>query len=536
VRHQVLRIGGLVVVDGRRQWHQHAGHTGSADFGQRQRAGAAQHHVGPAVGFGHVGDERLDAHVDAFAAALRALGVEAGDRVALILPNSAEAVVATYGTWRAGAVVVPLNAQAKARDFEPWLRHAGARVVVHEAIHRDARAAIEAIEPRPQAVVVDDQAAADTDLRWNALPAGDAAAPPARNEADALAAIVYTSGTTGQPKGVMLSHANLAANVQSILAYLDLGADDSTVTILPFYYSYGASVLHTHLAAGARLVIEQNLVFPHLMVETIARERVSGFSGVPSTFALLLNRVRLGEYDLSGLRYLTQAGGAMAPALAARLRAAIPQARLFVMYGQTEATARLAWLPPERLDEKTGAVGVAIPGVELEVRDEHGARVTTGTVGEVHARGANIMLGYWRDAALTAGVLGADGWLRTGDMGHVDADGYLFLSGRRSDMIKTGAHRVHPKDVEEVVAELDGIAEVAVVGVDDELLGQVIKAIVVFAEGADRSLDRVKAHCRERLATYKIPKFIEAVAELPKTASGKIRRSLLASNERREVS
>ena len=477
----------------------------------------------------------LDARVDAFAAALRALGVDADDRVALILPNSAEAVVATYGAWRAGAAVVPLNAQAKARDFEPWLRHAGARVVVYEAANREARAAIDALDPRPRTLAVGDAPAPGDGMHWTALPAG-VAASPARAPADALAAIVYTSGTTGRPKGVMLSHANFAANVQSIVGYLGLGADDSTVTILPFYYSYGASVLHTHLAAGARLVVERNLVFPHLMVETIARERVSGFSGVPSTYALLLNRVRLGEYDLSSLRYLTQAGGAMAPALAARLRAALPRARLFVMYGQTEATARLAWLPPERLDDKAGAVGVAIPGVELEVRDEHGAKASPGVVGEVHARGANVMRGYWRDAALTATVLGADGWLRTGDMGHVDDDGFLFLSGRRSDMIKTGAHRVHPNDIEEVLAELDGVAEVAVVGVDDEVLGQVIKAIVVFADGADTSLDRVKAHCRERLATYKIPKFIEAVAELPKTASGKIRRSLLASNERREVS
>ncbi len=477
----------------------------------------------------------LDEHVNEFAAALRTLGVQAGERVALILPNSIEAVVATYAAWRADAVVVPLNAQAKARDFEPWLRHSGARLVVHEVSNRDARAAIEALDPRPQVILVDD-AAARGSLRWQVLPAGARIERPMPVAADALAAIVYTSGTTGQPKGVMLSHANLTANVQSIITYLGLGADDSTVTILPFYYSYGASVLHTHLAAGARLVIEQNLVFPHLMVETMARERVSGFSGVPSTFALLLNRVRLGEYDLSSLRYLTRAGGAIAPALATRLRAAIPQARLFVMYGQTEATARLAWLPPECFDDKPGAVGVAIPGVELEVRDEHGASAAPGTVGEVYARGPNVMQGYWRDAALTATVLGTDGWLRTGDMGHIDADGFLYLSGRRSDMIKTGAHRVHPNDVEEVIAELDEVEEVAVVGVDDDVLGQVIKAFIVFADDADTSIDRVKAHCRERLAAYKIPKFIEAATELPKTASGKIRRSLLASNERREDS
>jgi acyl-CoA synthetase (AMP-forming)/AMP-acid ligase II len=225
----------------------------------------------------------------------------------------------------------------------------------------------------------------------------------------------------------------------------------------------------------------------------------------------------------------------MAPATTTRLRNALPHARLFVMYGQTEATARLAWLPPDRLEEKLGSVGVPIPGVELEVRDEQGNRSDALAVGDVYARGANVMLGYWKDEETTAGVL-LDGWLKTGDMGHLDADGFLYLSGRRSDMIKTGAHRVHPKDVEEVIADFAGIAEVAVIGVDDEVLGQVIKAFIVPQAGAEVSVDNVKMHCRERLAIYKIPKFIEFVADLPKTASGKIRRAVLAGSDLREVS
>jgi long-chain acyl-CoA synthetase len=324
--------------------------------------------------------------------------------------------------------------------------------------------------------------------------------------------------------------------VDSIVDYLGLGRDDSIVSVLPFYYSYGASVLHTHLAVGAYLVIEPNLVFPHTMVETMARERVSGFSGVPSTFLLLLNRVPLADYDLSSLRYLTQAGGAMAPATTQRLREALPRARIFIMYGQTEATARLTWLPPDRLDEKPGAVGIPVAGVEIVVRREDGQPAEPAEIGEVHARGPGVMLGYWRNPDATAAVL-RDGWLRTGDMGHLDAEGYLFLSGRRSDMIKTGAHRVHPKDVEEVVAELQEVDEVAVIGVDDDTLGQVIKALVVVKSGQALSANQVKAHCRARLAIYKIPKFIEFVDALPKTASGKIRRAqLTATKEPREVS
>jgi len=480
------------------------------------------------------GAQRIDygTFVDAarrFAGFLRAAGCRPGDRVALIVPNRIEAAIAWYGAWIAGAAVVPLNAQARARDFAPWLRHADVRVLVHEAAGRDAIAAAAELSEPPLRVVLDaaagEGANGDGAVGWTqALESAPLESEPV--DPSALAAILYTSGTTGAPKGVMLSHANFAANVEAIVAYLALTGEDSIVSILPFYYSYGASVLHTHLAVGARLVIEPNLVFPHLIVETLARERVSGFSGVPSTYALLLDRVPLANYDLGALRYLTQAGGAMAPALAARLRAALPGTALYVMYGQTEATARLTYLPPDRLDDKPGSAGIAIPGVRIAIRDEAGQPLPPGADGEVWAQGPGVMRGYWNDPEASAAVL-QDGWLRTGDLGRLDADGFLFLAGRRSDMIKTGAHRVHPLDVEEAIAELAEVAEVAVVGVDDATLGQAIKAVIVPAAGAAPDADRVKAHCRARLAAYKIPKQVQFVAALPKTASGKIRRALL---------
>lgn len=477
------------------------------------------------------GAQRIDygSFVDAarrFAGFLHAAGCRPGDRVALIVPNRIEAAIAWYGAWIAGAAVVPLNAQARARDFAPWLRHAGARVLVHEAAGRDAIAAAAECDPPPLRVVLDEASTGSGDaIGWaQALTAAPLESEPL--DPSALAAILYTSGTTGAPKGVMLSQANFAANVEAIVAYLALTGEDSIVSILPFYYSYGASVLHTHLAVGARLVIEPNLVFPHLIVETLARERASGFSGVPSTYALLLDRVPLADYDLGALRYLTQAGGAMAPALAARLRAALPGTALYVMYGQTEATARLTYLPPDRLDDKPGSAGVAIPGVRIAIRDEAGRDLPPGADGEVWAQGPGVMSGYWNDPEASAAVL-QDGWLRTGDLGRLDEDGFLFLAGRRSDMIKTGAHRVHPLDVEEAIAELAEVAEVAVVGIDDVTLGQAIKAVIVPAAGAAPDADRVKAHCRARLAAYKIPKQVEFVAALPKTASGKVRRALL---------
>ncbi|MEO7200302.1 MAG: class I adenylate-forming enzyme family protein [Dokdonella sp.] len=460
---------------------------------------------------------------------LQQRGCRQGDRIALILPNRNEAVIANYAAWLLGAVFVPLNAQARQRDFAVWLQHAQARFLIHESGQADIDAAVAELSQPPQRIVLAARNASTpvpASADWQTAmqqPCWSGILP----DGDALAAILYTSGTTGAPKGVMLSHANFVANVDAIVSYLELQASDSIATILPFYYSYGASVLHTHLRVGARVLIEQNLVFPHLLIETLARERISGFSGVPSTYSLLLDRVALEDYDLSALRYLTQAGGPMTPALTKRLRAALPQARLFVMYGQTEATARLACLSPELLEQKLGSVGLPIAGVEIAIRDSDDQPLPAGVTGQVCARGANVMQGYWHDAEASAATL-KDGWLHTGDLGHLDDDGFLHLLGRRSDMIKTGAHRVHPLDVEEVIAEYEGVREVAVIGIDDAVLGQAIKAIVVPCAGVSLNPRSIQAHCRQRLAMYKIPKLVEFIDQLPRTASGKLRRAELA--------
>ena len=450
-----------------------------------------------------------------FACELGRRGLAAGDRVALILPNRTEAAAACYGSWLAGMVAVPLNVQARARDLAPWLAHCGAALVVHEAGHADVEAALRAMPDAPTAIAVP----------AGACPWPDAAegAPDNAVASDQPAMILYTSGTTGAPKGVTLSHGNLAANAASILAYLGLGPDDCVVSVLPFYYAYGASVLHTHLVSGGCVVLEPNMLFPHVVAASIARHRATGFSGVPSTFALLLDHADLGTHDLSSLRYLTQAGGPMGPALAKRLREALPGPNLFLMYGQTEATSRLTYLPPEHLDDKPGSVGIPIEGVALRVAGEDGRDAGAGVEGDVLVRGPNIMLGYWNAPAETARVL-RDGWLHTGDRGHLDAEGYLYLSGRRSDMIKTGAHRVFPADIEDAILEVPGVSEVAVVGVDDPVLGQVVKAYVVTSKPLERGGDTVKAHCRTRLAPYKVPRHVEFVDALPRTASGKVRR------------
>lgn len=467
--------------------------------------------------------------VGAVAGFLRAHKLAVGARVALLMDNSPAYIAAYYGVLAAGGVVVALNAATKSRDLSNWLGHSGASWLIADGAHPEL-AAVAAARAREELRIVAVGASAVSDaIAWDEVLATPAQAPLGADP-EAPAAIIYTSGTTGKPKGVTLSHRNLAANVKSILTYLELSGADRALNVLPFYYSYGNSVLHTHLAVGGSLVLENSMMFPHKVMERLAAERATGFAGVPSTYALLLNRVRFQDYDLSSLRYMTQAGGAMPTTNIARLHAALPQVALFVMYGQTEATARLTYLPPARLEEKLGSAGRAIPGVTLEIRDEHGRPMPSGTVGEIYARGDNIMRGYWNDADTTAQVL-RDGWLKTGDLARMDEDGFIFIEGRLSDMIKSGAHRINPKEIEEVIAEVDGVAEVAVVGVPDDILGQTIRAVIVPQPGAALVPRAIQAHCHKQLALYKIPKLIDFASELPKTASGKVKRYLLSAKQ-----
>jgi acyl-CoA synthetase (AMP-forming)/AMP-acid ligase II len=338
-----------------------------------------------------------------------------------------------------------------------------------------------------------------------------------------LASLVYTSGTTGEPKGVMLSHRNIVANVQSIVSYLELGPADVAAMLLPFHYAYGASIIHTHIGAGASLAMVGTLAFPGAVLRGIQTHRCTGLSGVPTTFARLV-QLDLSQFDLSSLRYLTQAGGPMSPDLTRKVIAAFPRCRVFVMYGQTEASARLTYLPPEQLERKLGSVGIPIPGVTIDIVDDSGAPVAPGTSGEVVARGKNIMAGYWKDPEGTARVLRPEG-LRTGDLGWVDDDGFLHLVARQNDIIKSGGYRIGPREIEEVIERLPGIAECGVVGVPDELLGEAIAAIVVPVHGMTIDVETVQRYTFEFLPRHKVPTIVRFVPALPRTKTGKLCRA-----------
>ncbi len=302
------------------------------------------------------------------------------------------------------------------------------------------------------------------------------------------------------------------------------------MVILPFHYSYGNSLLTTHVMAGASLVLENSFVFPNVVLDRIEEERVTGFAGVPSTFAILLNRSNLRKRAFPSLRYVTQAGGAMSPKLAGDLREALPGTDVFIMYGQTEATARLTYLDPSELLRKAGSIGKAIPGVRITLRKEDGAPASSGEVGEIVAEGDNVMAGYWNSPAETEAVL-KDGRLHTGDLAQEDEEGFLYIVGRRSEMIKTAGHRVSPKEIEDVISGIPGIHEAAVVGVQDEMLGQAIRAFVVCDPGVDLAARDVLKHCSESLEPFLVPRDVVFLDGLPKSSSGKVDRAVLKDRE-----
>lgn len=456
-------------------------------------------------------------------------GLETGDRVAMLLPNCGEYVAIYFGTLLAGGVIVPLNTLDKPRTVFRQAEHCAAKFVFVGGARTDLHVAEEAWES-PRYICVTADRAGDEGEPWRRLLRDQAGAwkeLASRVRAEDLAAILYTSGTTGRPKGVMLSHGNLLANMESILGFLPIKFGDRCLVVLPFYYSFGNSLLTTNLSAGATLVLQNNIAFPKQVLDRIEIDHISSLYGVPLTFSLLFGKGVPEGVDLSPLRFMAQAGGAMPRAQADHVRRVVPGADLYVMYGQTEATARLTYVPPEKLQAKSGSAGKAIPGVEIEIRGDDGVPLPPGRIGEIWVRGENVMMGYWEDPAESSQVL-RDGWLWTRDRGYLDDDGYLFIQGRSSDMIKTGANRVSPAEIEEVIGQLDGVSEVGVTAVHDDVLGQAVLAAIVPEDGKHLTPRAVKAFCRDHLAAYKVPKRVEIVPELPRTSTGKIQRNVLA--------
>lgn len=337
------------------------------------------------------------------------------------------------------------------------------------------------------------------------------------------AEIIFTSGSTGKPKGVMISHKNLRANTESIVEYLRLSQEDRMLVVLPFYYCYGLSLLHTHLRAGGSIVLNNSFIFLGNIIKDLKDKKCTGFAGVPSHFQILLRKSDSFKKTIfPDLKYVTQAGGKLATIFIDEFRESFPEVKFFVMYGQTEATARLSYLPPDLYEKKMGSMGKGIPGVDLKVINEMGEMVKPGDTGEVIARGDNIMMGYFADDEGTRNTL-RKGWLYTGDLGTVDKDGYIYLTARKKEIIKVRGKRISPKEIEAVILEITEVIDCSVEGIEDELEGEKLKATVVIKKdpGNPVTAESIKQHCSKHLALYKIPQIYELIENLTISATGK---------------
>lgn len=474
-----------------------------------------------------------EAGANRIARTLRYGGLRRGERVGLLAQNSRLYVQAYYGILKAGGVAVPLNTAADGPTLREFLADCSASALIAgPRMEKAVTGAIQAL-PELRLLLCPDPARISTipahigALSISEAAAAESADPIGMKQIDLdLASIIYTSGSTGRPRGAMLSHLNLVTNTRSIVDYLALTPQDRVLAVLPFYYVYGKSLLNTHVAAQGSLVIENRFMFPNTALDTLEREGCTGFSGVPSTYAILLNRSNFAERKLEKLRYVTQAGGPMAPELTRRLMETLKGKKIFVMYGATEAGARLSYLDPNDLPGKVGAIGKAIPNVELSVRHDDGAEAGIDETGEIVARGANIMQGYWGDPEETAKVLDRFGY-HTGDLGRMDADGFFWVVGRKKDMIKCGAHRIAAKEIEDAILEFPEVHETAVIGIPDEILGEAILAFVVLRSGSEQGISELEKFLKKRLPPYKQPARFEVRADLPKNESGKIMKAQL---------
>lgn len=458
----------------------------------------------------------INTRADNLAHYLQSIATQKGDRVALLMENCIEYVISYYGIMKAAAVAVPLNSDLRPEGLRYAIEDLEAKILISSS----------RFEKLISSSGLDTLGLTHLILKGPSSPSPITHHPLPECSPSDLASIIYTSGSTGGPKGVMLTHRNIVDNTFSICQYLKLTDSDIQMCVLPFFYVMGKSLLNTHIAIGGTVVINNQFAYPASVLKEMITENVTGFSGVPSTFAYLLHRSPLASSrdKLTSLRYVSQAGGHMSKAIKEQLRNILPvYTEIFVMYGATEAAARLSYLEPSLFADKIDSIGKAIPGVELRVFNTKGEEVAIGEVGELVASGSNIMSGYLKKPEATDKAL-VNGWYHSGDQAYMDQEGFFFLLGRQDDLLKVGGHRLSPQEIEDTLMESGLFVEAVVIGIPDELLGNKLAILAVPMDNMCNK-NTVLAYCAERLPKFKIPSEVRFTRTLPKKTSGKIDRN-----------
>jgi long-chain acyl-CoA synthetase len=448
-------------------------------------------------------------------------GLNQGDRIFLYLDNSVEYIIAFFAVMLVNCIAVPINKNLTIDVIDYIASETDPKLIITNSIYVKRLQGAEARFGGSRMIDID---RIDETKPWPGL---DITAELS-NDGSLPALILYTSGTTRMPKGVTLTHKNLTANTESIVQYLGLTENDSVLAVINFCYSYGNSVMLTHTKAGGTLIIENRSAYPLKVVQQLYDSKATGFSIVGSYLNTLLKQEALKSVQLEHLRYMTFAGESTSFSDLAKLKEMAPHLKIYVMYGQTEASARLSYLEPDMLFQKAGSVGKGIPGVALRVVAEDGHDAPVGEIGEIIASGDNIMKGYWNNAEETETAI-RNGWLYTGDLAVTDEDGYIYIKGRKDDIIKHLGHRISPVEIEAAINGCDQVLESAVIGIRGDS-GVVIKAFVK-PKNTCAGMEEIIAQVKKQLPSFKRPQLYEFIKEIPRTANGKIKRSALQKCE-----
>jgi fatty-acyl-CoA synthase len=497
----------------------------------RRRASTAPDHPASVFHDLPISYRRLADRIDALAVALADRGLVAGDRIAFIGNNHPALIEVLFASARLGAIMVPLNTRLSARELAYMLDDSGASVLISTS-GLEATVAAAAPPGIDRLIVADGDAASAPDgvQDYEAAIADtsaseSAAVVEAAVGVDDAALIIYTSGTTGRPKGAVLSHGDLIWNAINVITDYDVVSTDRALMISPLFHvaSLGMGCLPV-LLKGGTVLLEERFV-PGDALGTIQRLRATTISGVPTTYQLMAEDPAWESTDISSLRLLTCGGSAVPD----RVREAYEARGLAFSggYGMTETSPGVTMLPPQHSQSRAGSAGLAHFFTRFRVRGADGALAAPGEPGQIEVRGPNVFLGYWRNPEGSSQVWTDDGWLQTGDIGFTDDDGFLYISDRVKDMIISGGENIYPAEVEQGLLTIAGVTGAAVIGVPHERWGEVPHAIVTLADGATLDPEEMVAMLSTRLARYKIPRTLEVVDELPRTASGKVRKQTL---------
>jgi amino acid adenylation domain-containing protein len=452
-------------------------------------------------------------------------GVGRGDRVIIHLENGPEVVIAIFGTLLAGGAFMVINYTTKENKFKYIVSKFTPSFIITDSGKREVMETIGKELKLPPVLITDET---ESGSSFNDIITTEYPAPDLRIIDNDLASIICTSGSTGDPKGVTMTHRNMVSAARSITSYLENVADDIILNVLPLSFDYGLyQVLMTFLFSGT-IVLQREFGYPFTLVSLIRRHKISGLPCVPTMMAILLQLEKLKDEPLNDVRYVSNTGAAMPPAYIPRLKQIFPKARIYSMYGLTECK-RVSYLPPNMIDKKPDSVGIAMPNTEVFVADKNGRLHSRNAEGELVVRGASVMREYWNDPEGTAEVLKpgrfpGENLLYTGDQFKIDKDGFLYFKGRMDDIIKSRGERVSPKEIENVIYGIEDVVAVRVSPVPDEIMGNIIKAEIVLRAGSKVKKEEILKHCRRNLENLMVPKKIEIVDKLPISESGKIKR------------